>query len=144
MPANRNNHKSRRWHGLIRQFMLYIGPISSICDFLTFYVLLMYFKSHETLFHTGRFVESLATQTLFIFVIRTAGNPFKSRLSTALALTVLLIVGVGILLPYTSLAAPLGFVALPLEDVLFLAGATLTYLLLVQGMKRWLLARAFS
>lgn len=138
-------HKPRRWNiGLIRQFMLYIGPISSIYDFLTFYALLVYFKAHETLFHTGWFVESLATQTLVIFVIRTAGNPFKSRPSTALALTVLLIVGVGILLPYTPLAAPLGFVALPLGYFLFLAGATLTYLLLVQGMKRWLLARAFS
>ena len=64
---------------LIRNFMIFIGPISSIFDFLTFYVLLHYLPRRRALFHTGWFVESLATQTLVLFVIRTAQNPFRSR-----------------------------------------------------------------
>ena len=67
--------KPQRWDiGLIRNFMIFIGPISSIFDFLTFYVLLHFFHSSEALFHTGWFVESLATQTLVLFVIRTSGK----------------------------------------------------------------------
>ena len=58
--------------------MLVIGPISSVYDFLTFGVLLWVFRATEALFHTGWFVESLATQTLVIFVIRTAGNPWRA------------------------------------------------------------------
>jgi P-type Mg2+ transporter len=65
--------------GFIRNFMLIIGPISSLFDFLTFYVLLDVLKAHEALFQTGWFVESLCTQVLVIFVIRTRGNPFKSK-----------------------------------------------------------------
>jgi Mg2+-importing ATPase len=121
--------------GLIRDFMLVIGPISSIYDFLTFFVLLNIFQAGETLFHTGWFVESLATQTLVLFVIRTAGNPLRSRPSHPLTLTVLLVVGLGLVLPFTPLAGPLGFVPLPLGFFLFLAGATATYLLLVQVVK---------
>jgi len=90
--------KPRRWDiKLIRDFMLYIGPISSIYDFLTFYALLKIFHASEALFHTGWFVESLATQTLVLFVIGTAGNPFRSRPSLPLAMTTVLIVLVGIL-----------------------------------------------
>ena len=72
----------KRWRiAFIRQFMMIIGPISSIYDFLTFAVLLWVFhaSTNAPLFHTGWFVESLATQTLVVFVIRTAGNPLKSR-----------------------------------------------------------------
>ena len=80
--------KPQRWDiGLIREFMLFIGPISSIYDFLTFYVMLVLFKAGAELFHTGWFVESLATQTLVLFVIRTAGNPFRSRPSVPLTIT---------------------------------------------------------
>ena len=79
-------HKPQRWNvGMIRDSMIYIGPISSIYDFLTFFALLKIFKCFGTaLSHTGWFVESLATQTLVIFIIRTAGNPFHSRPSLAL------------------------------------------------------------
>src|SRR5207247_5543708 len=85
--------KPRHWNiKLIRDFMIYIGPISSIYDFLTFYVMLAVFRAHEPLFHTGWFVESLATQTLVLFVIRTAGNPLRSRPSAALTTTTILIV----------------------------------------------------
>ena len=79
--------RPHRWDiRIIRDFMLLIGPISSIYDFLTFFVLLKVFHADETLFHTGWFVESLATQTLVIFVIRTAGRPWRDRPSVALTL----------------------------------------------------------
>ncbi len=134
--------KPQRWNiGVIRNFMLVIGPISSIYDFLTFFVLLRIFHASEALFHTGWFVESLATQTLVLFVIRTAGNPFQSRPSVPLATTTVLIVCIGLVLPFTALAEPLGFVPLPLGYFLFLAGATVTYLVLVEVVKRRLIRR---
>jgi Mg2+-importing ATPase len=134
--------KPQRWNiGVIRNFMLVIGPISSIYDFLTFFVLLRIFHASEALFHTGWFVESLATQTLVLFVIRTAGNPFQSRPSVPLATTTVLIVCIGLVLPFTALAEPLGFVPLPLSYFLFLAGATVTYLVLVEVVKRRLIRR---
>ncbi len=83
----------QRWDmRLIRNFMIFIGPISSIYDFLTFYVMLHFFHASEPLFHTGWFVESLATQTLVLFVIRTMGNPLRSRPSLPLAATTIAIV----------------------------------------------------
>jgi Mg2+-importing ATPase len=121
--------------------MLIIGPISSIYDFLTFFALLWVFHASEALFHTGWFVESLATQTLVLFVIRTAGNPLRSRPSIPLATTTILIVCIGLVLPFTPLAEPLGFVPLPLSYFVFLAGATLTYLVLVEVVKRRLIRR---
>ena len=134
--------KPHRWDiGLIRDFMIYIGPISSIYDFLTFFVMLNIFHASESLFHTGWFVESLATQTLVLFVIRTAGNPFRSRPSRALATTTIGIVLVGMILPFTPIAAALGFQALPFGYFLFLVGAVLTYLVLVEIAKRWLMRR---
>ena len=81
---------------VIRDFMLFIGPISSLFDFLTFYVLLRVFHAGEAMFHSGWFVESLATQTLVLFVIRTMGNPFRSRPSRALTITTLAITGIGV------------------------------------------------
>lgn len=121
--------------------MIFIGPISSIDDFLTFYVWLHFFRSNQSLFHTGWFVESLATQTLVLFVIRTMGNPFQSRPSRALAFTIA-IVAVGILLPVTPLGAPLGFIALPGAYFGFLAAALVTYLGLVELVKRRLFSKA--
>ena len=135
-------HKPHRWDiRLIRDFMLYIGPISSLYDFLTFYVLLKIFHASEQFFHTGWFVESLATQTLVIFVIRTAGNPLRSRPSSALTATTLLAPLVGGLLPFTPLASWLGFTPLPAAFFLFLTAATATYLLLVELFKRRLMKR---
>ena len=132
----------QRWDiSLIRKFMVVIGPISSIYDFLTFYVLLHYFHAGEALFHTGWFVESLATQTLVLFVIRTMGNPLKSRPSMPLVATVLAIVVAGIVLPFTSLGLTLGFTPLPAAYFAFLAAATATYLLLVEIVKRRLFAK---
>src|SRR5271156_4055551 len=117
---------------LIRNFMIFIGPISSVYDFLTFYVLLHFFHASQTEFHTGWFVESLATQTLVLFVIRTMGNPLKSRPSVPLAITTVLIVIIGVALPYSPLARQLGFTPLPAAFFAFLAISTVTYLALVE------------
>jgi P-type Mg2+ transporter len=133
----------RKWDmKLIRNFMIFIGPISSIYDFLTFYVLLHFFHAGQPEFHTGWFVESLATQTLVLFVIRTTKNPFKSRPSVPLTITTLLIVAVGVWLPYSPLAHRLGFTPLPGPFFTFLALSTVTYLLLVEMAKRLLFSRA--
>jgi len=137
--------RPRHWNiSVIRNFMILIGPISSIYDFLTFGVLLGVFHAGEALFHTGWFVESLATQVLVIFVIRTAGNPLASRPSVALAGTTLAVVAAGALLPITPLAPTLGFVPLPAGFFLFLAAASLTYLALVEVVKRRVLRRALG
>ncbi len=134
--------KPQRWDiGLFRNFMLIIGPISSIFDFLTFFILLRVFHAGDVLFHTGWFVESLATQTLVLFIIRTAGNPLRSRPSRPLTITTLLIVAIGIVLPYTPLAGPLGFTSLPPLYFLFLAGMMVIYLFLVELVKRRLMRR---
>jgi Mg2+-importing ATPase len=130
----------QRWNiGIIQQFMLVIGPISSIYDFLTFGVLLWVFHASEALFQTGWFVESLATQTLVLFVIRTAGNPLRSRPSLPLAVTTVLVALIGVILPFTPLAATLGFVPLPGAYFVFLGGVTMTYLVLVELVKRRLM-----
>jgi len=132
----------QRWNiGIIQRFMVVIGPISSLYDFLTFGALLWVFRASEALFQTGWFVESLATQTLVLFVIRTAGNPLRSRPSLPLAVTTVLVVLIGVALPFTPLAALLGFVPLPSGYFVFLGGATLTYLVLVEVVKRRLMRR---
>jgi len=134
----------QRWDmRLIRNFMIFIGPISSLYDFLTFFVLLRFFHASEPLFHTGWFVESLATQTLVLFVIRTMGNPLRSRPSRPLTITTILIVLLGVVLPFSPLAKVLGFVPLPAPFFTFLALSIVTYLVLVEIAKRRLLgARA--
>lgn len=135
-------HNPQRWDvKMIRDFMIYIGPISSIYDFLTFFVLLRIFHASAQLFHSGWFVESLATQTLVIFIIRTAGNPFHSRPSLPLMITTLAVVVAAIALPFTKLGAVLGFTPLPAGFLLFILLATATYLLLVQVVKRRLMRR---
>jgi Mg2+-importing ATPase len=129
--------RPKRWRiDFIRQFMVIIGPISSVYDFLTFGALLFVFHANQQLFHTGWFVESLATQTLVVFVIRTAGNPLKSRPSRGLTIAVLVVVLVGFVLPYTPLGTLIGFTPMPpllVATILFFAA---TYLALVQVVKR--------
>jgi Mg2+-importing ATPase len=135
--------KPQHWDiSLIRKFMIFIGPVSSIFDFLTFFLLLRIFHAGAVLFHTGWFVESLATQTLVLFIIRTAGNPLRSRPSRPLTITTLVIVALGIVLPYSPLAGPLGFTPLPVLYFLFLVVLTTVYLLLVQLVKRRLMRRS--
>jgi P-type Mg2+ transporter len=132
----------RRWDmTLIRNFMILIGPISSVYDFLTFYVLLHFFHATEREFHTGWFVESLATQTLVLFVIRTMGNPWKSRPSGPLTATTVLITAAGCLLPFSPLKGLLGFTPLPWPFFVFLGISTATYLFLVELAKHQLFAK---
>jgi P-type Mg2+ transporter len=122
--------------GLIKRFMVVFGPISSVFDFLTFGVMLWLFHAPESLFQTGWFVESLATQTLIIFVIRTRRTPsFRSRPSWLLAAASLACVAVGAAIPFTPLGRLFGFSPLPPLFFLVLAGMVGTYLLLVEIVK---------
>lgn len=135
--------RPHRWDvALIRRFMLAVGPVSSLYDFATFFVLLKVLHAPAALFHTGWFVESLATQTLVIFVIRTAANPLRSRPSRGLLLSTLGVVAVGLTLPFVPGAAVLGFAPLPAEFFLFLGAATITYLGVVELVKRRVFRRA--
>jgi Mg2+-importing ATPase len=132
----------RRWDmTFIRNFMLTIGPISSLFDFLTFYLLLSLFNAHESLFRTGWFVESIATQVLVIFVIRTRRNPLRSHPNRWLVLTSLGVVVTAMLLPFTPLAPYLGFTPLPLPYFGLLGALLIAYLLMVEGGKQWFYRR---
>jgi Mg2+-importing ATPase len=134
--------RPRHWDmTFIRNFMLCLGPVSSVFDFLTFYVLLHVLQADEVLFHTGWFVESLATQVLVIFIIRTRRNPFRSRPSLLLMATSLTIVGVAILLPLTSLGGYVGFVPPPPLFFVLLGSMVALYLLTVEGVKHWFYQR---
>jgi Mg2+-importing ATPase len=120
----------------IRGFMLFFGPISSLFDFATFAVLIGVLHAHATEFRTGWFVESLATQTLVIFVIRTRRTPFwRSRPSRPLLITSLIVPVVGILLPYSPLSSSLGFTALPAGYFPILVVFVIAYLALVEYAK---------
>jgi Mg2+-importing ATPase len=135
--------KPRRWDfRLVRRFMTWIGPVSSVYDFLTFAVLIRVFHADAAEFRTGWFVESLATQTLVIFVIRTRKSPFRSRPSRPLVATTLAVVATGSALPFTPLAPWFGFVPLPAAFFLFLGPAIVTYLALVEVAKRRLFRHA--
>ncbi len=131
----------RKWTiGEIQRFIIFIGPISSIFDYATFFVMIYVFNAwnNPALFHTGWFVESLFTQTLIIHVIRTNKIPFiQSRASWALIISSLIIVSVGAWLTVSPLAETLGFVALPALYWLILAGLLVCYVLLTQVVKVW-------
>jgi Mg2+-importing ATPase len=132
----------KRWDmTFIRNFMLTIGPISSLFDFLTFYLLISLFNAHESLFRTGWFVESIATQVLVIFVIRTRRNPLRSHPNRWLVLTSLGVVLTAMLLPFTPLAPYLGFTPLPLSFFGLLTVLLISYLVMVEGGKQWFYKR---
>ena len=134
--------RPRHWDmAFIRKFMLAIGPISSVFDFLTFFVMLRVFHAGEALFRTGWFIESLATQVLVIFVIRTRLSPLRSRPHPWLTATSLIVVGVAILLPFTPLRTFLGFTPPPLGFFVVLAAMVAAYLVCVQWAKRWFYRR---
>jgi Mg2+-importing ATPase len=129
--------RPQRWDmKLVRDFMLLVGPVSSLFDFLTFYVLLHVLHATEQQFHTGWFVESLATQILVLFVIRTMESPLISRPSTALTATALATIVIGLVLPATPLARLLGFTVPPRSYFAFLVVTTLSYLAMVEVVKR--------
>jgi Mg2+-importing ATPase len=137
--------KPRKWEiGKILRFILFIGPISSIFDYATFFLMLYIFNCwhNPALFHTGWFVESLFTQTLIIHVIRTNKIPFlQSWASWPLILTSLIIVAVGAWLTVSPLARTLGFVPLPPLYWLYLAIMLLGYAILTQLVKTWFIRR---
>ncbi|TGL52222.1 magnesium-translocating P-type ATPase [Leptospira meyeri] len=122
--------------GFIRNFMLTIGPISSAFDFLTFYVMLNVLNANEALFQTGWFVESLCTQVLVIFIIRTRGNPIKSKPNGLLATVSLSIAAIGAFLPFTSIGSYLGLIPPPMEFYAILASMVVVYLIVVESVKR--------
>jgi P-type Mg2+ transporter len=132
--AQRPSHWDIRF---IRRFMLCFGPLSSVFDFLTFAVMLQVFHSGAGQFRTGWFVESLATQSLVIFAIRTRRVPFfRSHPSLPLTLATLAVVAVGALLPATPVAATLGFQPLPGAFFAALAAMVVAYLALIEAGKR--------
>ena len=137
--------KPRKWAiNEIQRFILFIGPISSLFDYLTFFIMLYLLNSWQNpaLFHTGWFVESIFTQTLIIHVIRTNGIPFiTSRASWQLITTPLIIVAVGAWLTVSPLADTLGFVALPPLYWPLLAIMLLCYMIVTQLVKSWFIRR---
>jgi len=139
--------RPRQWNIRdIAKFMMILGPVSSIFDYLTYF--LMYFgfgantEAHAPLFQTGWFVESILTQTLIIHIIRTAKMPFlQSRASPFLIATSLVICAIGIALPFSPFAHGLGLVALPAlywPVVFLIIGA---YLALTNFVKMWFIRR---
>jgi Mg2+-importing ATPase len=128
-----------RWDvSFIRRFMLFFGPVSSAFDFVTFGVMLWVFHAGPALFRSGWFVESLATQTLVIFAIRTRRIPFfRSRPSLPLTLAALAVVTIGAVLPYTPFGRMLGFRPLPGPFFLALVVMVVAYLLLIELGKYW-------
>ncbi len=128
-----------RWDtAFIRRFMAFFGPISSLFDFATFGVLLWVLDAGPVEFRSGWFVESLATQTLVIFVIRTRRTPsWRSSPSRPLLLTTLACATVGVLLPFSPLAGLFGFTALPPVFLGILAGMVAVYLALAELGKAW-------
>jgi Mg2+-importing ATPase len=141
--------KPRPWHiGDIKKFVLCIGPISSIFDYTTFFVMLYVFgcwdPSRVGLFQTGWFVESLMTQTLIVHVIRTNQIPFiRGGASWPLTITTVGIMGIAAWLPFSPLATALGFTALPPLYWPILLATLFFYVVLTQLMKMWLIQKAW-
>ena len=135
----------RKWElGNITRFMIFIGPISSIFDYATFFTMLYVFHcwTNPALFQTGWFVESILTQTLIIHIIRTAHIPFiESWASPPLIAATLTICAIGIALPFTPLGATLGFVPLPHLFWPIVASFLLSYAVLTTAVKTWFIRR---
>ena len=122
--------------------MLLFGPFSSLFDFATFGLMLFVFTAAPGEFRAGWFIESIATQTLIIFAIRTRRVPFlRSRPSAGLLWASLGVVAVGIYLPLSPWGAILGFDPLPVPFFLALLAMTVVYLVLVEFAKRWFFSR---
>jgi P-type Mg2+ transporter len=120
----------------IRNFMSVFGPVSSIFDFLTFWIMLAVLHAGHGEFRTGWFVESIATQTLVVYVIRTRRIPFvRSKPSLPMLLVPTGAALIGAILPYTGLARLLGFTPLPFAFFLLLTGMVVVYLVLVEVTK---------
>lgn len=139
--------KPKKWEaGSIKKFMLYIGPLSSIFDYVTFAVMFFIFKAntpeHQSLFQTGWFVEGLLSQTLIVHIIRTKKIPFIQSWAAApvVALTSLIMLA-GIMIPFTPLAEYLKMQALPLSYFPYLVAILTAYCILTQSVKHWFINR---
>ena len=141
--------KPRKWEmGNIRQFIFFIGPVSSIFDYTTFFVMIYMFHcwapARASLFQTGWFVESLMTQTLIVHVIRTKKLPFiQSRASWQLTLSTFGIMAVAAWLPFSPLASALGFKALPPLYWPILLATLISYVFLTQIVKMWFFRKSY-
>jgi Mg2+-importing ATPase len=120
----------------IRNFMWVIGPVSSLFDFLTFYVLIAVLNANEVLFQTGWFIESLITQVLVIFVIRTRHSPLSGRPHPALIATSFAVVLVALMLPFTALGRYFGLQPPPSAFWWILVALVIGYLGIVESAKR--------
>lgn len=132
----------RKWEANdVKRFMLNIGPLSSVFDYLTFGVLYFLFKANtvdtQAIFQTGWFLESLVTQTLVVQVLRTEKIPFfQSRPSWIVLLTATVLLIFGFSLPYMPFAKSMGFASMPFEFYFWLIGISLCYLLISNYIKR--------
>ncbi len=133
--------KPRKWDaGDIGRFMVWIGPVSSIFDITTFWLMWHYFgansPAHQSLFQSGWFIEGLLSQTLIVHMIRTRRIPFLQSVAAApvLGLTLAIIV-IGMLIPYSALGAKIGMVPLPPVYFAWLAVTLVSYCVLTQLMK---------
>jgi len=121
---------------LVRDFMWVIGPVSSAFDLITFWILPRLFNANEALFQTGWFIESLCTQVLVIFVIRTRGNPLRSRPHPLLIASSITVVLLAIVLPYTTPGAYFGFTPPPASFFGVLLLLLISYLFVVESTKQ--------
>ncbi|MFM2377478.1 MAG: magnesium-translocating P-type ATPase [Cyanobacteriota bacterium] len=139
--------KPRKWKvANIQKFMLFIGPMSSIFDYATFALMWFVFQANtveqQALFQTGWFVESLMTQTLIVYIIRTPKIPFlQSRPSLPMLLVTLTVMAAAIYLPFSPIASALGFVPLPAKYFFWLALILSSYCVLTQLVKTWFVRR---
>lgn len=135
--------KPKRWDiQFVRRFMICLGPVSSLFDFLTFFVMLFLFNASEPLFQTAWFIESLSSQTLVIFVIRTKRTPFwKSRPSKLLLINNMAIIAFALAAPYTPLKTVFKFVEPPPTFFIALAIILSSYLALAEVVKNWFYKR---
>ncbi len=139
--------KPKKWDaGSIKKFMLYIGPLSSIFDYITFAVMFFIFKAntpeHQSLFQTGWFVEGLLSQTLIVHIIRTKKIPFIQSWAAApvVALTSLIML-IGLSIPFTPIAGYLKMQPLPLSYFPYLLGILTGYCILTQLVKQWFIKK---
>lgn len=121
----------------ILKFMLLMGPLSSVFDFLIFFIMLKVIKTPAPLFQTGWFMESLATQILIVFVIRSRKSVFESKPHIFLVVLASLLVSLGLVVPYTPFGSYLGFVAPPFYFFIMLVGIILIYLASAERIKFW-------
>jgi Mg2+-importing ATPase len=128
----------KRWDmPFVKKFMVVFGLISSGFDIFTFYILYVVFAAGEKTFQTGWFIESLATQTLIIHIIRTKKLPFlKSRAAPGLLISTVLVVAVGWILPYTAVGKFFGFAQLSPQILITIGIIVLVYLITVEIGKR--------